>query len=394
MHIAPGQPPHTVRRSFLIDAVKASGCLLIVLHHLAFYGPMSDVAANAWPRVLAWLYDYGRLAVQFFLVCAGYLTAASLARFDALTWQQALKLCGQRYLRLAIPLLAALSFTVLVTEGLRPDFDHASLSATPDWGQALAHIVFLQHGLGMEALSAGIWYVAIDFQLYAMTLLSLVAVQLCRTSHMALSPWAVRWGLQLGLTCASLWYWNLNAEWEDLGLYFFGSYGLGLLAWEGQRLLRLSRPGHDAQRWAIWAVFLVMGGLAFALEPRWRIATAWLLAGVLLGMPERLEVGHNLQPLTAKWRRWVEGLSTVSYAVFLMHFGVSLLVNAAVYSAWPERVWANTLGMLLALTLSVASGVLLHRWVERPSATWSRWCLWAGVFKASVALAWLLNPGV
>jgi len=102
-------------RSFLIDAFKAAGCLLIVLHHLAFYGPMSDVVATAWPGTVNWLYDHGRLAVQFFLVCAGFLTAGSLARCESLTLSEALKLAWQRYLRLAIPLLAALSFTVLVS---------------------------------------------------------------------------------------------------------------------------------------------------------------------------------------------------------------------------------------------------------------------------------------
>ena len=127
----------------MIDAIKAAGCLLIVLHHMAFYGPMSDVVAIAWPAAVSWLYDHGRLAVQFFLVCAGFLTAGSLARYAALSPSEALKLAWQRYLRLAIPLLAALSFTVLVTEWLRPDFDHASLSAPPEWGQALAHMVLL-----------------------------------------------------------------------------------------------------------------------------------------------------------------------------------------------------------------------------------------------------------
>jgi len=36
-------------RSFLLDLLKAAGCVLIVLHHLAFYGPMSDVVAGQWP---------------------------------------------------------------------------------------------------------------------------------------------------------------------------------------------------------------------------------------------------------------------------------------------------------------------------------------------------------
>ena len=65
----------------MIDAVKATGCLLIVLHHLAFYGPMSDVVDNSWPELISWLYDHGRLAVQFFLVCAGFLTAGNMAQY-------------------------------------------------------------------------------------------------------------------------------------------------------------------------------------------------------------------------------------------------------------------------------------------------------------------------
>ena len=75
---------------------------------MAFYGPMSDVVANAWPAVVRWLYDHGRFAVQLFLVCAGFLTANHLARLETLSLTDAFKLAGNRYLRLAIPLLAAL----------------------------------------------------------------------------------------------------------------------------------------------------------------------------------------------------------------------------------------------------------------------------------------------
>eukprot|EP01036_Dinobryon_divergens_P051580 gene51580-69022_t len=54
-------------REGLIDLIKAVGCLLIVAHHLAFYGPMSDIAHPLAPTLMAWLYDYGRMAVQVFL---------------------------------------------------------------------------------------------------------------------------------------------------------------------------------------------------------------------------------------------------------------------------------------------------------------------------------------
>jgi peptidoglycan/LPS O-acetylase OafA/YrhL len=379
-------------RSFLIDAIKATGCLLIVLHHMAFYGPMSDVAALAWPALLSWLYDHGRLAVQCFLVCAGFLTAGSLARFEDLDLSEALKLAWQRYLRLAVPLLAALSFTVVVSEWLRPDFDHASLSATPDWGQALAHMVLLQHVLDMEALSAGIWYVAIDFQLYAMTLLSLMVVKACRSAQAVHSAQTLRWGLWLGLTCASLWWWNLDTELDNHGVYFFGSYGLGLLAWEARRRATSGQANADLQRWAALALLCILGAVAWWLEPRWRIVTAWSVACLLVGAPAtwfKSEAVHS-----SPWQQGVQWLSTVSYSVFLIHFGVGLIVNALVTALWPDVLWANTLGMVASLLLSLLCGSVLYRWVESRTPTLWRWWLWAGVFKASVALALFMNPGV
>ena len=62
-----------------LDALKGLGCMLIVWHHLAFYGPMSDVVHPYASWLTGWLYDYGRMAVQVFLVVAGFLAAASLA---------------------------------------------------------------------------------------------------------------------------------------------------------------------------------------------------------------------------------------------------------------------------------------------------------------------------
>jgi peptidoglycan/LPS O-acetylase OafA/YrhL len=277
-------------RSFLIDAIKAAGCLLIVLHHLAFYGPMSDVVASAWPGVVNWLYDHGRLAVQFFLVCAGFLTAGSLARYNSLALPEALKLIWQRYLRLSIPLLAALSFAVLVSEAVRPGFAHDSLSASPDWGHALAHVLLLQHLLKLEALSAGIWYVAIDLQLYAMALVCLVMLKAWPCAHTAQggfqaaggAHWcdARRWVLWLVLVCASLWWWNLDADLDDLGVYFWGSYGLGLLAWAARQ--RVRGMGQAAVRgprssWVlvlILGAWLVLGAVSWWQEPRVRIAVA------------------------------------------------------------------------------------------------------------------------
>jgi peptidoglycan/LPS O-acetylase OafA/YrhL len=175
----------------LLEAFKGLGCLLIVVHHLAFYGPMADVVAQAWPRLMSWLDAHGRLAVQVFLVCGGYLTANSLAKLGTLSPLQCCRLGLKRYLRLAVPLLAALSLTVVVTELLRPIFDHDSLSPPPELGQALAHVFLLQHVWGMDGLSAGVWYVAVDVQLF------MSAVLLCRSAD-GLNGGGTSWSLSPG----------------------------------------------------------------------------------------------------------------------------------------------------------------------------------------------------
>ncbi|MFM7026984.1 MAG: acyltransferase family protein [Limnohabitans sp.] len=374
---AVSRPERPAGRSFLLDLLKAIGCILIVLHHLAFYGPMSDVVAQRWPATIDWLVDHGRLAVQFFLVCSGYLTAGIFARAPQMDVRRLARLAWRRYLRLAVPLLAALGMTVLVTEWIRPDFDHASLSAVPSWSQVLAHVFLLQHLMNMEALSAGVWYVAIDFQLYLLVLLVLWAVSLWQRWRPASRTDALLTPAILVLTVFSLLHWNLNSELDLLGLYFFGSYGLGWLAWRA-RQSRLPPKG--------WVILLGLGLLALWVDPRWRIFTAWAVAMLLAVAPSAWLgpfKGH------ARWQGAVSGLARMSYSVFVIHFAVSLLVNAVVMHWWPQSLVWNAAGMLLALGLSLLAGAQLSRWTEQKSQDGRHWLFWVGVFIASSALAML-----
>ncbi len=361
-------------RSFLLDLLKATGCLLIVLHHLAFYGPMSDVVSQAWPRLIHGLSEYGRLAVQLFLVCSGFLSAASLAAQPGMGPGRVLQLAWQRYLRLSIPLMAALSAAVLITEWVRPHFDHPSLSATPDGWQTVAHVFFLQHLADLEALSAGVWYVAIDFQLYLMTLLVLWMVTLWSRVQPGARPEALRLQLMLGLTLVSLLHWNLQPELDLYGLYFFGAYGMGWLAHRA-RQSRIPPKG--------WAVLMALGLLALWVDPRWRIATAWAVALLLATAPERW-----LAPVVVSgWRAGVSQLSRISYPVFLIHYAVSLAVSAFVTAHWPRSLVCNGLGMAAVVLLSLLAGLGLYRLTERPRPSLRRWLVWAAVFMASTGLA-------
>ena len=88
----------------LLDAMKGIGCIAIVMHHLAVYGPMSEVVREAAPAFISALELYARLAVQMFFVLAGFLVAAQLAPegqplkgMRSLTLSPALSLIFKRY---------------------------------------------------------------------------------------------------------------------------------------------------------------------------------------------------------------------------------------------------------------------------------------------------------
>ena len=367
-------------RSCLLESFKGLGCLLIVVHHLAFYGPMADVVARAWPGLIGWLDQHGRLAVQVFLVCAGYLVANSLARVRPLTLSLAGSMLGQRYVRLALPMLAALSLTVLISEFLRPFFPHDSLSPPPDLGQALAHVFFVQHLWGMDGLSAGVWYAAVDVQLYFTALLVLLIAQQAHAVWPGMSASSWQGACWLLLVAASLWWWNRNPDLEDLNLYFLGAYGLGWLAYA-------LRHGHAPFR-RLW-VLAPLGLVAWWLEPRWQVATAWCVAISLAYAPAAWLASPSFEP--GLLRQAMAWLSRVSYSVFVVHFVVSLVVNALVTWWWPANGVANAMGMLAAVGLSLMAGARLYEWVEQPQANWRRWSVWAMVFMASSVLAIDLN---
>lgn len=344
---------NTRQRMPLIDAFKGVACLLIVTHHLAFYGPMSDVALPLAPQLMSWLYDYGRMAVQLFLVMAGFLTAGQLQKlYQTERSVPVLSLVWQRYLRLAIPYVVALAVSMVVAAGVRPWLDHESVPSAPDLWRVVSHVFLLHDWLDQEALSAGVWYVAIDFQLYALSVLLFWGAQrltglsgaVSRETH---AVWMV--SLTAVLMLASLLFFNRDADFNHTGLYFFGSYALGMLVrWSS----RQRRP------WA-WLVCLAMAVVfALFLDFRARIAVALATAMVLGVVMVRGHWGWVDHP-------WLAWLGRISYSVFLIHFPVCLVINAIWQQYFPTGAWVNLAGMGVALALSVACGHLFWAWVER-----------------------------
>jgi peptidoglycan/LPS O-acetylase OafA/YrhL len=334
-----------VSRFAFIDLLRILAAQVIVLHHLAFYGPLSDQAYAVAARPIDWLYQYGRFAVQIFFVTGGYCLAGSLARRKPERPRAFVAVVIERYFRIGLPYLAALCVALVANEIARSLMDHPSISASPTPGQLVAHVFLLQKVLGYESLTAGIWYVAIDLQLVA--IVSVVYAVACRMS--AQRGYVIaRWTL-MAMGLASAFFWNRSPNLDQFGIYFLASYVLGMLAaW--------TKDGR-VPKLVFWAY---LGAIALALHADFRArlglaaATAALL--VLAQGQAWLDKLSSIRPL--------QRLGLVTYSLFLIHFPICLLINAWWSYRLPSDPWMAILGMSIAWVLSMAGAVLFYHLVE------------------------------
>lgn len=354
----------------VVDALKAIACLMIVLHHLAVYGPMSDTAYPLFPGLIDWFYQYGRMAVQAFFVMAGFLAARKFAPHGISLVAEPARIITRRYMRLAIPYLAALTLAIVCAALAREGMTHNAIPDAPSLPQLLAHALLLQDLLDQDALSAGVWYIAIDFQLFALT--ALLFWLSGQVEHRSAKLKATGPLLVAGLTLASLFVFNRDNAWDETALYFFGSYGLGIMGyWASNR-----RYG------ALWLVLLgMLVCTALLVEFRYRIAVAGVLM-LLLGFARQsgvLESWPVPRPLTY--------LGRISFSIFLVHFPLLLIINAAFSQLFPHQPVANAYGLILALCVSILGGALFYKWVESRPLTDKMHLLLPAGFLASGLLA-------
>jgi len=301
---------------------------------------MSDVVYPYAPALISWHYDYARMAVQVFLVLGGFLSARALAPGMAFgrPSRDIPLLLWRRYLRLARPYLVAIAAAIAAAAFARALIQYPSTPTAPTLLQIAAHVFLLQDIIGQEALSAGVWYVAIDFQLYALFLLILWLTR----AHAAAALLACA-----ALASVSLLWLNRQPELDIYAPYFFGAYGLGIAAhWIS------TQP-----RKAAWlAALALLVTAALIVEWRARILVAGVTALLLA------TTGGAKAP---RWS-WVSWISRISYSVFVIHYAVILAVSAVVHRHWPASPIANAAGMATAWLLSLCAGALLHRYVESP----------------------------
>ena len=341
----------------LIDFLKVFAALLIILHHLSSYGQMAEDARQFLPGVMTWLFEYGRYAVQIFLVMGGYLAAQSLTRTrDIRNPRTALKLIFNRYLRLFAPYVVALLITILCAWVARFWVQDEFVGESETLGQFLAHLFFLQGILGLDSISAGAWYVAIDWQLYAVLAIMLGMIPGYRS---------LIWVSTI-LIVASLLYFNRLSDYENYFIYFIGSYGLGVLA-------QLAKNDVDPAANRLARILIIIIGLVIlvtSFDHLWIrnilayfVAIALIIWGGRAYKDEKHAKMHNLV-FSILWG------SRRSYCAFLLHFSFILLANT-LYIAWgmdQRHDGAMALAMMfLALVASWVAANYLYRFVEVPS---------------------------
>ena len=331
-------------RSFVIDLLKLLAAQLIVLHHFSAYGPMAEAVRSVWPSLVEHLYVDARLAVQVFLVIGGFLAAQSISgRRDQ---HHPIALVQRRYLRLMPGFVLALCWVTSLVWLLEPFISGDWLVDAPNLHSVLAHLSLLQSVLDVPALSVGVWYVAADFQLYA--LLVLMAFWLKSDRALSLGVGA--------LTVASMWGFNRLESLDNWAIYFFAASGLGVLAaWA-------HRSSFDQ---LVLGAVLLLGEESLWVAPRVRLALALVITLVVAYASLN---AHRLARLQLS--RHGHLLVDSAYAMFLTHFGVIVIFSAA----WEYGQLSSPTAALclsgLAWVTSMAVGVVFHVKAEKPFTRW------------------------
>lgn len=333
--------------SAFLNALRAFSALIIVWHHFALYPPFAEWAAPMIGAGLDWLARHAR-ATQVFFVIGGFVLAHSLERRSWSTPSAVGQFVLERYIRLGLPYLAIIALLIPIqhfSRGWVPDDVLGSPVSLP---QLLAHVFLLQDLLGYESLSAGFWFICINFQLSLMFVLLLFVRE--RFCHGRLDTvfW-VGWPLSV----FSLFYANLDSRLDGWFIYFLPYFFLGIVI---QRVH--AGVWRRAAFWSVQGVFCI----ALIFEWRWRLGLAAGVGFLLYAVESR--------GLGGTWPKSpvIRHLGQISYSLFLVHFPVLLLVSGAWGRLALNSPLEATLGLCAAFMLSILAAFFFHRWVEVPVA--------------------------
>lgn len=330
--------PIQLKNQYLfVDFLKTFAVQIIIFHHLCSYGIISLKVHELFPHFVDFVGVYGRYAVQIFIVIGGYLTAKSLPQ--TLEKFGLWKTVINRYLRLAPTYTVALILTILCATIARAVHYEEYIGDPETITQLLAHFFFLQNILQFESISVGVWYVAIDWQLYIFTACILFFMKSFKKVLFILPI----------LIVISLMYFSQHPLFEDYFIYFIGAYGLGMIAF-----LAGDTSHHETRQIArvllLIFLLLILSGTFFEL--RIKNVIEILLAVLLSLYGKRTYNSKNI-----KWSKICIWFSQRSYCAFLIHFSLLLLGNSLYYLFQWERA---IIGLFMMIMIWVFSWIVAH----------------------------------
>jgi hypothetical protein len=327
---------------FTIDLLKSLAVQIIILHHLSNYGEISYAARELWPAFFEWLGNYGRFAVQIFLVMGGYLAIKNISTQVSSNglWLTVLN----RYLRLVPTYFTALLFTILCALVARY-FNYQLYMGQPEtiW-QVLSHLLLLQQILGFESISLGVWYVAIDWQLYVFLAMIFFLLKSYRWSILVLSIFML----------AAFSYYSQRVEFEDYFIYFIGVYGLGMIAFLCDDNL------HEPTKVIAKILFVFFGVIIFSsvlFDLSIKNVLAYSVALLLIWRGKR-----PYKESSIKWAKFLIWISQRSYCAFLMHFSFILLGNTVYFLL---DLHSSKFAIVMMVMIMIASWVAAHFLYQR-----------------------------
>jgi peptidoglycan/LPS O-acetylase OafA/YrhL len=340
--------PLQFRKQYLfVDFLKTIAVQIIIFHHLSNYGIIPVKVHEIFPGFIDFIGQFGRYAVQIFLVIGGYLSAKSLPQ--TLTNFGLLKTIINRYLRLAPTYIVAIVFTVMCAMIARSVHFEDYIGEPETLLQVLVHIFFLQSVLGFESISVGVWYVAIDWQLYIFASCLLFFLKSFKNLFIILS--IVMFG--------SLMYFSQNPIFDNYFIYFAGAYGLGIVAFLAEDS---SHPETRNKARVILLLFILLVLSDTFFELRIKNIIEIVLAVLLSLFGKQVYSSKNIT-----WSYLCIWFSQRAYCAFLIHFSLLLLGNTMYNFLNLDSPLLGVIFMLGIWLLSWLFAHILYIVVEIPS---------------------------
>lgn len=323
-----------MKRFYILDVIKLLCCFLILLHHWANY-----------------IYPAGNhtIFIAFLLYCRS-LTGVFFSISGFLFYQKWLTDVGENKMHLTdelkknffqvAPAYYFAIFLALLAIGIINLYSQKPIE-TPTLIQIVINLLMLQDVMQYSSISAGLWYVIIHLQNIFFSLVLLKLFMYFKIKNIQKGMVSIFFLLWL----SSIFYFNLQKNLDFFFLYFFSSYGLGLLA--GYVLQK--------QRLILWLGIGLLAIIVLSLHDIPRLFLSYLsLSGVLIYFTYYLQEPFYL-PLFLQNRA-----AQVLY-LFLFHYPLMMVLNALMCSL----IGKSVLSAYLVLVLTIAVVLLLSQYFDK-----------------------------